>query len=87
MQDNDLAEVYAKMQRDAFAVSDRLAALIKATPGQAGSVAAIDSMPVPYLPASFEPEGEIDDATAMSKLRPSSDAARVKPVMACLVAV
>ena len=34
VRDNDLAEVYAKMQRDAFAVSDRLAALIKATPGQ-----------------------------------------------------
>lgn len=49
VQDNDLAEVYAKMQRDAFAVSDRLAALIKATPGQAGSVAAVDTAFAPLI--------------------------------------
>ena len=48
-QDNDLADVYASMQRDAFAVSDRLAALIKVKPGQAGSVAAIDNAFAPLI--------------------------------------
>jgi uncharacterized protein (DUF1501 family) len=48
-QDNDLAEVYAGMQRDAFAMSDRLAALIKVKPGQAGSVAAIDNAFAPLI--------------------------------------
>lgn len=42
-QDNDLAEAYAAMQRDAFEVSERLGALVKVLPGQAGSVAAIDN--------------------------------------------
>ncbi|MCW5667736.1 MAG: DUF1501 domain-containing protein [Piscinibacter sp.] len=42
-QDNDIAEAYATMQRDAFAVSERLGALVKVLPGQAGSVAAIDT--------------------------------------------
>ncbi len=42
-QDNDIAEAYATMQRDAFAVSERLGALVKVLPGQAGSVAAIDN--------------------------------------------
>jgi uncharacterized protein (DUF1501 family) len=42
-QDNDLAEAYAAMQRDAFMMSDRLAALIKIKPGQAGSVPEIDN--------------------------------------------
>lgn len=42
-QDNDIAEAYATMQRDAFAVSERLGALVKVLPGQAGSVAAIDA--------------------------------------------
>ncbi|MBX3606102.1 MAG: DUF1501 domain-containing protein [Piscinibacter sp.] len=42
-QDNDLAEAYAAMQRDAFTMSDRLAALIKIKPGQPGSVPEIDN--------------------------------------------
>ena len=37
------------MQRDAFAVSDRLAALITVKPGEAGSVAAIDSAFAPLI--------------------------------------
>lgn len=42
-QDVELADVYNTMQRDAFAMSDRLSSLIKTTPGTAGSVAAIDN--------------------------------------------
>jgi uncharacterized protein (DUF1501 family) len=42
-QDNELAEVYARMQRDAFAVSDRLGALVKTQPGDAAAVAGIDA--------------------------------------------
>ena len=48
-QDNDIAEAYAKMQREAFTMSDRLGALIKVKPGQAGSVAAIDSAFAPLI--------------------------------------
>lgn len=48
-QDTELADVYAQMQRDAFVVSDRLAALIKVTPGQPGSVAAIDNAFAPLI--------------------------------------
>ena len=42
-QDNDLADVYARMQRDAFTVSDRLGALVKTQPGDASAVAGIDA--------------------------------------------
>ncbi|MFT3954614.1 MAG: DUF1501 domain-containing protein [Piscinibacter sp.] len=48
-QSNQLADVYAGMQRDAFAVSDRLATLIKVKPGQTGSVAAIDNAFAPLI--------------------------------------
>lgn len=48
-QGNELAEVYAGMQRDAFEVSDRLATLIKVKPGQTGSVAAIDNAFAPLI--------------------------------------
>jgi uncharacterized protein (DUF1501 family) len=48
-QDSELGEAYARMQRDAFAVSDRLSALVKVTPGAAGSVAAIDSAFAPVI--------------------------------------
>ncbi len=43
VQDNDLAEAYAAMQRNAFAMSDRLGALVKIKPGQPGSVPEIDN--------------------------------------------
>jgi uncharacterized protein (DUF1501 family) len=48
-QDGELGEVYARMQRDAFTVSDRLGALVKTTPGQPGAVAAIDSAFAPLV--------------------------------------
>lgn len=50
-QDSDLGEAYSRMQRDAFAVSDRLGALVKTTPGSAGSVAAIDTAFAPVTSA------------------------------------
>lgn len=42
-QDNELAEAYAAMQRDAFAVSERLGGLVAVEPGGTGAVAAIDA--------------------------------------------
>jgi uncharacterized protein (DUF1501 family) len=42
-QDAALADAYSRMQRDAFAMSQRLGALVKVEPGKAGSIAAIDS--------------------------------------------
>ena len=42
-QDSELADTYARMQRDAFTVSDRLAGIVAVKPGQPGAVAAIDS--------------------------------------------
>jgi uncharacterized protein (DUF1501 family) len=48
-QDSDLGDTYAKMQRDAFAMSDRLGTLVKLKPGDAGSVAAIDSAFAPLI--------------------------------------
>lgn len=42
-QEVELADVYTQMQRDAFAVSERLAAIVKTQPGDAGASAAIDS--------------------------------------------
>jgi uncharacterized protein (DUF1501 family) len=50
-QDSDLGEAYSRMQRDAFTVSDRLGALVKTTPGSAGSVAAIDAAFAPVTSA------------------------------------
>ena len=41
-QDSELAEVYARMQRDAFAMSDRLGAIVKTQPGEPSASAAID---------------------------------------------
>lgn len=41
--DNDLAEAYATAQRNAFAVSERLGALVGVEPGGPGAVAAIDA--------------------------------------------
>jgi uncharacterized protein (DUF1501 family) len=38
-----LADAYQKQQRDAFAVSERLGALVKRKPGDAGNTAAIDA--------------------------------------------
>jgi len=51
-QDNDLADAYAAMQRDAFTMSDRLSALVKVKPGEAGSVAAIDNAFAPLISGS-----------------------------------
>ncbi|MBX3619466.1 MAG: DUF1501 domain-containing protein [Rhizobacter sp.] len=42
-QESDLGEAYAAVQRNAFAVSDRLGALVAVEPGSAGAVAAIDA--------------------------------------------
>jgi uncharacterized protein (DUF1501 family) len=42
-QDVALADAYTAAQRDAFAMSTRLAALVKTQPGEAGAVAAIDT--------------------------------------------
>jgi uncharacterized protein (DUF1501 family) len=43
-QDSELGEVYARMQRDAFAVSERLGALVKTQPGSGtASMAVIDA--------------------------------------------
>jgi uncharacterized protein (DUF1501 family) len=42
-QDVALADAYTAAQRDAFAMSTRLGALVKTQPGEAGAVAAIDS--------------------------------------------
>lgn len=42
-QEIDLADAYAAAQRDAFKVSARLAPIIKASPGAAGAIAAIDT--------------------------------------------
>jgi len=42
-QDVALADAYTAAQRDAFAMSARLGALVKTQPGEAGAVAAIDS--------------------------------------------
>ncbi len=42
-QDNELAEAYAAAQRNAFAVSDRLGALVSIEPGDPGAVAAVDA--------------------------------------------
>ena len=42
-QDTALANAYAKQQRDAFVVSQRLGALVKVAPGSAGSNAVIDA--------------------------------------------
>ena len=41
--DTALADVYTAAQRDAFAMSQRLAGVVKVQPGEAGSSAAIDS--------------------------------------------
>lgn len=42
-QDSVLADAYARMQRDAFAVSQRLGALVKVEPGKAGANPVIDA--------------------------------------------
>lgn len=42
-QDSVLAEAYTRMQRDAFAMSQRLGALVKIEPGQAGANPVIDA--------------------------------------------
>jgi uncharacterized protein (DUF1501 family) len=42
-QDTVLADAYARMQRDAFAVSQRLGALVKVEPGTSGANPAIDA--------------------------------------------
>ena len=42
-QDTVLADAYVRMQRDAFAVSQRLGALVKVEPGSAGAIPAIDA--------------------------------------------
>ena len=42
-QDTVLADAYARMQRDAFAVSQRLGALVKIEPGKSGANPAIDA--------------------------------------------
>jgi len=42
-QPTDLAEAYARQQRDAFEMSQRLGALVKVSPGDPGGVAAIDA--------------------------------------------
>ena len=42
-QDTVLADAYARMQRDAFAVSQRLGALVKVEPGSSGANPAIDA--------------------------------------------
>jgi uncharacterized protein (DUF1501 family) len=48
-QDNDLGEAYAKMQRDAFSISDRLGTVVKLKPGDAGSNTAIDTAFAPLV--------------------------------------
>jgi uncharacterized protein (DUF1501 family) len=48
-QDTTLADAYTQMQRDAFSVSQRLAALVKTQPGDAGANAAIDSAFAPLI--------------------------------------
>lgn len=45
----ELAELYAKMQRDAFAMSERLAPLVAGKPGDAGVPAAIDLAFAPLI--------------------------------------
>lgn len=42
-QDTVLADAYVRMQRDAFAVSQRLGTLVKIEPGTAGAIPAIDA--------------------------------------------
>lgn len=49
VQPTDLGNAYAKQQRDAFAVSERLAALVKTLPGEAGAVAGIDAAFAPLI--------------------------------------
>jgi uncharacterized protein (DUF1501 family) len=48
-QDLALADVYTQMQRDAFAVSQRLAAVVKTQPGGPGASSAIDSAFAPLI--------------------------------------
>ncbi|MES2890065.1 MAG: DUF1501 domain-containing protein [Pseudomonadota bacterium] len=48
-QDTTLGSVYARMQSDAFAMSTRLAALVKVQPGTAGASAAIDTAFAPLI--------------------------------------
>jgi uncharacterized protein (DUF1501 family) len=50
-QDTALANAYAKQQRDAFMISQRLGALVKVTPGGAGSNAVIDAAFAPITAA------------------------------------
>ncbi len=50
-QDNLLGEALARQQRDAFAMSERLAAMVKVLPGQPGAVAAIDAAFAPLTVA------------------------------------
>jgi len=48
-QDLTLANAQAQMQRDAFGISERLAAIVKTQPGSAGAVAAIDTAFAPII--------------------------------------
>jgi uncharacterized protein (DUF1501 family) len=50
-QDLTLATVQAQMQRDAFGISQRLAAVVKTQPGEAGASAAIDTAFAPITAA------------------------------------
>lgn len=49
VQDNDLAEAYTRMQRDAFEVSARLAAVVRTQPGDSDANAAINSAFAPLI--------------------------------------
>jgi uncharacterized protein (DUF1501 family) len=48
-QPSDLGDAYTQIQRDAFAVSERLAALVKARPGETSATAAIDKAFAPLI--------------------------------------
>jgi uncharacterized protein (DUF1501 family) len=48
-QPSDLGDAYTQTQRDAFAVSERLAALVKAKPGESTDTAAIDKAFAPLI--------------------------------------
>jgi uncharacterized protein (DUF1501 family) len=50
-QDVDLGDAYNTLQRDAFGVSERLGAIVKLQPGDAGASAAIDSAFAPLIVA------------------------------------